>query len=123
MTQSISQRAAAGAMEIPKGERSPSELYRLAAKEWVELDGAARIMEESKTAVLAQEMKKLGDVPAARAERDVKASEYWSDYIQNMVSARTRANLAKVKMEWTRMKFKEFEARNYATRQEMGLSR
>lgn len=84
-----------------------SEQFRVAAKDWVEKDSAARMLEESKTAVLAQKMKALGDMPAAHAEREVKADPEWRDYIEKMVKARTAANLAKVKLEYIRMKFQE----------------
>lgn len=99
----------------------PAEQYRLAAKAWVDLDGAARLLEETKTAVLAQRMKALGDIPAAHAEREVKASQEWSDFIAGMVKARTDANLAKVRMEWTRMKFMEWQSENATKRAEMRL--
>lgn len=96
-----------------------SEQYRVVAKDWVEKDGAARLLEESKTAVLAQRMKALGDKPAAHAERDVKSSDEWHDYIKKMVEAKTAANLARVKMEFIRMKAHEqasFEATQRAER-------
>ena len=51
-----------------------SEQYRLAALEWVDLDAAARLLEDTKSIVLSEMMKALGDVPATHAERDVKAS-------------------------------------------------
>ena len=99
----------------------PSEQYRLAAKAWVDLDGAARMLEETKTAVLAQRMKALGDMPAAHSEREVKASQEWAAFIKGMVEARTAANLAKVRMEWTRMKFMEWQSENATKRAEMRL--
>ncbi len=99
----------------------PSEQFRLAAKAWVELDGAARLLEESKSAVLSQAMKDLGDRPAAHSERDVKASEEWEDYIVKMVKARTDANLAKVRMEYYRMKFSEWISMDATRRAEARL--
>lgn len=98
-----------------------SEQFRLVAKDWVEKDGAARLLEESKTPTLAQHMKRHGDVPAAHAERDVKASEEWSDYIKVMTDARTAANLAKVKMEYVRMKFSEWQSEEATKRAESRL--
>lgn len=100
----------------------PSEQYRIAAKQWVDLDGAARLLEESKTAVLAQRQKAMGDMPAAHSEREVKASAEWQDFIKKMVDARTQANLAKVRMEWTRMRFMEQQSANATARAEMRLS-
>lgn len=99
----------------------PSEQYRLAAKMWVDLDGAARLLEETKSAVLAQRQKALGDMPAAHSEREVKASDEWADFIKRMVEARTAANLAKVRMEWTRMKFMEEQSANATARAERRL--
>ena len=99
----------------------PSERFRVSAKDWVEKDGAARLLEETKTAVLAQRMKALGDKPVAHAERDVKASEEWLDYIKKMVDARTAANLAKVRTEYMKMKFSEWISMDATRRAEMKL--
>lgn len=99
----------------------PSEQYRIAAKDWVEKDSAARLLEETKSAVLSQRMKALGDMPATHAEREVRASEEWFDFIEKMVAARTAANLAKVKKEWCRMKFSEWISMDATRRAEMKL--
>lgn len=98
-----------------------SEQYRVVAKEWVTLDGAARMLEESKTAVLSQMMKALGDKPAAHAERDVKASAEWHDYLGKMVDSRTQANLKKVHMKYLDMKFMEWNSENANRRAESRL--
>jgi hypothetical protein len=107
-------------METMNAHNNPiSEQFRLAAKSWVEADNAARMLEETKTAVLSQMMKALGDIPAAHAERDVKASPEWHQHISKMVEARSEANFLKVKMEFLRMKFNEqqsFEATARAER-------
>ena len=98
-----------------------SDQYGAVAKEWVTLDGAARMLEESKSAVQSQMMKALGDKPAAHAERDVKASDEWADYIKKMVEARTQSNLKKVHMEFIRMKFMEWNSENAIRRAESRL--
>lgn len=98
-----------------------SEQFRLAAKDWVDKDSAASMLEETKTAVLAQRMAALGDMPVNRAEQIVKASPEWHDWIGGMVNARTAANLAKVKLEWTRMRFNEWQSENATKRAEMRL--
>lgn len=100
----------------------PEELFRVAAKQWVDLDGAARMLEETKTAVLAQKMKALGDMPAAHSEREVKSSPEWMDFIKKMVDSRTSANLAKVKLEYFRMKVMERQAESANRRAEMRLT-
>lgn len=96
-----------------------SEQFRLVAKDWVEKDAAARLLEETKTAVLSQMIGRQGDMAYNQAERNVKASEEWRDFIEKMVRAKEAANMAKVKMEYIRMKFNEWqsaEANNRAER-------
>lgn len=98
-----------------------SEQYRLAAKDWVELDAAASLLEETKSAVLSQKMATCGDVAVNRAEQQVKASPEWSAHIMKMVDARRKANLAKVKLEWIRMRFSEQQSFEATKRAEMKL--
>lgn len=106
---------------LPESNEPWSEQFRIVAKSWVEMDSAASLLEESKSAVLAQKMSVLGDIPAAHAERDVKASPEWHDYIGKMVKARTAANLKKVHLEFIRMKFQEWSSENANRRAEMRL--
>ena len=98
-----------------------SEQYRLTAKEWVEADAAASLLEETKSAVLSQRMAALGDMAVSKAEMTVKASDEWEDHITKMVGARKQANLLKVKMEWLRMKFSEHQSIEATKRAEMKL--
>jgi hypothetical protein len=96
-----------------------SEQFRIAAKAWVDLDSAASLLEETKSAVLSQKMAALGEMPVSRAELNVKASEEWRSFVTKMVEARQAANLAKVRLEWLRMRFSEqqsFEATARAER-------
>jgi hypothetical protein len=108
-------------MNAPQSNHPWSEQFRLVAKVWVEADGAARLLEETKTAVLAQRMKALGDMPTAHAERDVKSSPEWADYITKMVAAKTAANLARVHKEFINMKFSEWQSHEASKRAEMRL--
>jgi hypothetical protein len=98
-----------------------SEQFRLAAKDWVDKDSAASMLEETKSAVLSQKMAALGDMPVSKAELTVKASEEWHEFVKGMVNARTSANLAKVKLEWIRLKFNEWQSENATKRAEMRL--
>lgn len=98
-----------------------SEQFRVAAKEWVEADAAANILEETKSAVLSQKMAALGDVPVSRAEMQVRASADWTDHVTKMVKAREQANLLKVKLEWLRMRFNEQQSAEATRRHEMRL--
>ncbi len=98
-----------------------SEQYRVIAKQWVEADGAARMLEELKTTTLAQWVKTHGDVPVNAAERDVKSSPEWEDYLAKMVEARTKANLKKVQLEFIRMRAAEHQSAEASKRAEMRL--
>lgn len=98
-----------------------SEQYRVTAKEWVDADAAANLLEETKSAVLSQKMAALGDMPVSRAELQVKASGEWEEFVLRMVSARKAANLLKVKLEWIRMKFNEWQSAEATKRAEMKL--
>lgn len=84
-----------------------SDQYRGAARDWVQNDGKARMLEESKTSVLAKMMKALGDKPVAAAERDVKASQEWHDFITELTLTRTAANMSRVEMDTLMMKHEE----------------
>lgn len=87
-----------------------SEQYRLAAMEWADLDAAARMLEEGKTTYLAQQKALLGDIPDSHAEKQVKASPQWADYIKNMVRTKTAANKARIEIDYLKMKFAEWNS-------------
>lgn len=98
-----------------------SEQYRVIAKLWVSADAAANLLEESKSAFLAQLMAALGDMPVSRAELQVKSGGEWERYIGEMVEARKEASLLKVQLEFTRMKFSEWQSAEASKRAEMRL--
>ncbi len=98
-----------------------SEQYRIAAEAWVDKEAAANVLEETKSAFLAQEKVKLGDIPDAHSERIVKASMAWLDYITSITNARRAANLAKVRMDVIRMRFWEYNSHEATKRKEMGM--
>lgn len=98
-----------------------SEQFRLVAKEWVDADAAASLLEEMKSATLSQRMQALGEMPVSKAEMTVKASPEWADYIEGMTAARKRANLLKAKLEYTRMRFSEWQSAEATKRAEMKL--
>ena len=98
-----------------------SEQYRVVAKAYVDADSAASLLEETKSAVLARMMLALGDMPVSRAEMQVKASDDWLDFVTNMVKAREKAAFMKVKLEYIRMKFNEWQSLEASKRAEMRL--
>ena len=103
-------------------ENNPlSEQFRVVAKAWVDADAAASLLEETKSAVLSQRMAALGDMPVSHAERQVKSSPDWQEHVEKMVNARKEANLLKLKMEYLRMKFHEWQSDAANRRAEMRM--
>lgn len=98
-----------------------SEQYRLVAKKWVDAEAAASLLEDTKSAVLAEKMLALGDMPVSRAEMLVKGSQEWRGELLAITTARQAANLLKVQMEYLKMKFQEWSSENATKRVEMRL--
>lgn len=98
-----------------------SEQYRLTARDWVEMDAAARMLEEGKTTYLAQRMAALGDIPVSKAEREVKSSPEWADYIKKMVNAKTAANRQRVELDFLKMRHMERTSEEANARSERKL--
>lgn len=98
-----------------------SEQYRIVAKQWVDADAAADILEQLKSATLSQLMTELGDIPVSRAGMQVKADNEWQAYVRNMVEARQKANKLKVQLEYLRMKFSEWQSHEATKRTEARL--
>lgn len=106
---------------MTRNDQPVSEQYRLAAIEWVTMDAAARMLEEGKTTYLAQQINKQGDMPHAKAERIVKASPEWADYIKKMVNTKTSANRQKVELDFLRMRHMERTSEEANARSERKL--
>jgi len=103
-------------------ENAPlSEQFRLAAEEWVDADSAANLLEETKGAVLSRMMAAYGDIAVSRAEMNVKASDAWMDHLQKMLAARKKAALLKVKVDYIKMRFQEWQSAEANNRAEMRL--
>lgn len=98
-----------------------SEEYRIVAKQWVDAEAAASLLEDTKSAVLAQKMAALGDMPVSKREMQVKASNDWTDFIEKMVEARKKANFLKVQLEYIRMRSGEWQSLEASKRAEMRL--
>ena len=105
----------------PGSNQAFSEQYRIAAEAWVVQDAAARLLEETKTAVLSQMIARQGDVAYNKAERLVKGSPEWSEFLTKMVDARTAANTARVRLKYVEMKYFEYQTANANKRAEMRL--
>ena len=98
-----------------------SEQYRIVAKEFVDADAAANLLEELKSATLSQKMQALGEMPVSKAEMQIKASLEWKEYIEGMVAARKRANKLKAQLEYIRMRFSENQSAEATARAERRL--
>lgn len=108
---------------MPETERPISELFRVAAKEWVEADKLANLAEELKSAKLSEMILRDATLSINRAEAQAKASTEWREYIDDMVSKRSAANLARVKVEWLRMRERELDRADWAQRTERKMGR
>ena len=95
-------------MSYPRNDEPISERWRLAAKRWNQLNEAATLLEELKTAHLAKRKAALGDIPDNRAERIVKASDEWEGYVTKMCRARAAAEDAKVDAKFLEMQHREW---------------
>lgn len=95
--------------------RPLSEQYRILAKQWVDAESAAHLLEETKTAVFAQKQVALGDMPVSRSEMLVKSSPEWHEHLTRIASARRAANLLKVQLKYLEMK--NWEQRSYEATQ------
>lgn len=87
-----------------------SEQFAEKGRLWAEKESAASLLEDCKSSVMAQRQAMLGDIAVNKAEQIVKASPDWMEYIERTVAARREANLAKVQMEFLRMKFSEHQS-------------
>lgn len=101
--------------------RPLSEEWREAANKWVRADSVARLLEDTKSQVLAKRMADLGDIPVSRAELTIKATNEWRDYVERIVKARTDAEFAKVEMRYQEMRYWEGQSRAATERTEARL--
>lgn len=104
-----------------KNDTPVSEQYRIAALDWVATDAAARMLEEGKTTYLAQQKALLGEMPDSKAERIVKSSPEWADYIKKMVNAKTAANRQRVEIDYLKMRHMERTSEEANARSERKL--
>jgi hypothetical protein len=116
----------------PEIRRDISEMWRVAAVEWVDLNAAADLREDTKSSELARMIMReteshqnIHGKPLAhnRAEMIVKASDEWLQVIDDINETRRAANLARVRMDFLKMKFSEWQSRNANAREERRMHR
>jgi hypothetical protein len=103
-------------------EKPFSDLYREAGELWADYEAAATLLEDCKTATLAQWCNEQGDIPVNRAEQKVKSSPEWRRYLEDMVEARRKANVAKVRLESIKMRSMEWHAKSANYRAEARIT-
>ena len=54
---------------------------------------------------------------------NVKASADWREFLEKMVDARAEANLARVKMKWTELRYGEWQSSDANARKERHFGR
>ena len=79
------------------------------------------MLENTKSAFLSQQMQRYGNIAVNAAERNVKSSATWTDFVTKMVNARKRANLKKVQMEYLKMRYWEQSGHEASKRAEMRM--
>jgi hypothetical protein len=97
-------------VNAPNSNLPWSEQFRIAANHWVDAEAAASLLEDTKSAFLAQKMADYAELPVSRAEMNVKSSPEWVDYVGKMAAQRKEANRRKVQLEYLRMKFSEWQS-------------
>ena len=108
-------------MSYPTNDVPQSEITRLAGEEWADKEAAAQLLEDTKTATLAQWCAELGDIPVNRAEQSVKSSPRWRTLIESIVEARKQANVARVRYDYQRARFSEIQSMEATARAESRL--
>ena len=89
------------------------------------LDAAARLLEDTKSAVFSQRCLRfegVGEKSQAAKETAVRASDFWMDYCRKTIDARSLANAAKVEVEYLKMRYWEMAGQAATERQELRMS-
>lgn len=120
----ISERAL-GIRELPEREQPVSEQFRIVAVAYADAEAAASLMEELKSTTLETMKSKLiaeqGEMPDNKAERLVKASDGWREYVEQMCAHRAKATKLRLKLEYVRMRASEAQSREANARHEARL--
>jgi hypothetical protein len=96
--------------------------YQRAGEDWADKEAAAQLLEDCKSATMAQWCVEQGDIPVNRAEQTVKSSPRWQKYVENTVEARRAANKAKVYLESIKMRAMEWHAKSANYRAEARIT-
>ena len=97
-----------------------AEHYRLASEEWAKLNGEAERLEHMRKVILGELVNQIGG-PIGKAEHSAHAHASYIEHVNKMTEARTRANVARGKMEAMRLRFDGWRTANATKRAEMGV--
>ena len=120
---SISAQTRGMVSEMPEADRPISEMYRVVAKQWVDADAAASLLEDTKQPIFSQLVLASTDTSIARAEHTARASLAYREHVEKINEARKRANLLKVQMRYLEMRFSEWQAGDANQRAERKMVR
>lgn len=113
--------------EMPEHERSVAEEFRITAHKYVDAQAAADSYEEMKTTTLEQMKTALilehGEMADNKAERTVKSSPAWEEYLRAMLEARKVALKFKLQLDWIRMKERIEDRQSWLQRSEHKMGR
>lgn len=84
--------------------KSIAEIYLEAAESWCDLENAANLLEDTKSAIFSQMVLAHQGISNSKAELLTRASEEWLSHVTKIVDARTKANRAKIRVEYTKMR-------------------
>ena len=104
-------------MDIDKASDNALEKAVKAA----ELDGAARMLEEMKKILLSELVNQSEQSSISKAEHWARNQDRYREHIDEMVKARTAANIAKAEWEATQMRFEAWRTKQATHRAEINL--
>lgn len=102
--------------DLPEREKPLSERYRLAALAWREADRRAKYYKENKEAVLSQMVLKAMQLDPTlatnKAERQVKGSEAWQEFVNKLVDASNKAADLRIELKSLEIEAEEIKQAN-----------
>lgn len=116
--------ASAAISMMPQQERPISEEFRLIARKWADAESAAELLRGTKKDVLEKLKEKIiaeKDMPDNKAERIARCSPEWAEFKQQMFAANQEARLLGLKLEFIRMRHREWISRDANARIERKL--
>lgn len=84
--------------------QSIAELYLQAADKWCDLENAANLLEDTKSAIFSQMVLRQNASSVAKAELLVRGSAEWLEHVERIVAARTAANRADIQRQYWKMR-------------------